>query len=100
MRKAKREAESLMRQTLKEKISMQEAMDHKIACLEQQVDRLERTKSREGESLEYLKNVVISYVTATDQHKKIYLLTAIAAVLKLDHHEKQLVGLEVPGKIK
>lgn len=84
-----------MRQTLKEKISMQEAMDHKIASLEQQVDRLERTKSREGESLEYLKNIVISYLTATDHQssQKVYLLTAIAAVLKFDQEEAKLVGL-------
>lgn len=56
---------------------------------------LERTKSREGESLEYLKNVVISYLTATDQQasQKVYLLTAIAAVLKFDREELKLVGL-------
>lgn len=39
IRKAKREAESLIRQTLKEKIMMQETMDDRIAFLEQQVDR-------------------------------------------------------------
>lgn len=39
IRKAKREAESLIRQTLKEKIMMQETMDDKIMHLEQQVDR-------------------------------------------------------------
>lgn len=39
IRKAKREAESLIRQTLKEKIMMQETMDDRIMLLEQQVDR-------------------------------------------------------------
>lgn len=39
IRKAKREAESLIRQTLKEKIMMQEQMDDRIIFLEQQVDR-------------------------------------------------------------
>lgn len=39
LRKAKREAETLIRQTLKEKIEIQEAMDEKIASLEQVVDR-------------------------------------------------------------
>lgn len=60
---------------------------------------LERTKSREGESLEYLKNVVISYLRATDQQasQKVYLLTAIAAVLKFDQNELKLVGLN--GKL-
>lgn len=70
---------------------------------------LERTKSREGESLEYLKNVVISYLTATEQQasQKVYLLTAIAAVLKFDREESRLVGLgelgatsKQPGKKK
>jgi GRIP and coiled-coil domain-containing protein 1 len=39
IRKAKREADNLIRQTLKEKIMIQETMDDKIAILEQQVDR-------------------------------------------------------------
>lgn len=39
IRKAKREADNLIRQTLKEKIMIQETMDDKIALLEQQVDR-------------------------------------------------------------
>lgn len=39
IRKAKREAESLIRQTLKEKIMLQEELDDKIMHLEQQVDR-------------------------------------------------------------
>lgn len=39
IRKAKREAESLIRQTLKEKIMMQEEMDDRVMNLEQQVDR-------------------------------------------------------------
>lgn len=39
IRKAKREAESLIRQTLKEKIMLQEELDDRIMHLEQQVDR-------------------------------------------------------------
>lgn len=39
IRKAKREAESLIRQTLKEKIMLQEELDDKVMHLEQQVDR-------------------------------------------------------------
>lgn len=39
IRKAKREAESLIRQTLKEKIMLQEDLDDRIMQLEQQVDR-------------------------------------------------------------
>lgn len=39
IRKAKREAENLIRQTLKEKIMMQEDLDDKIMQLEQHVDR-------------------------------------------------------------
>lgn len=39
LRKAKREAESLIRQTLQEKIMLQEKLDDRIVQLEQQVDR-------------------------------------------------------------
>lgn len=41
IRKAKREAEGLIRQTLKEKIMLQEELDDRIMNLEQQVDRFE-----------------------------------------------------------
>lgn len=92
IRKAKRETDELIRQTLKEKIMIQEDLDEKIGNLEQKVYFLEKMKSREGANLEYLKNVTISYLTTSDAIAKRKMLNAIAAVLKFDLSEMTLVN--------
>lgn len=92
VRKAKRECEELIRQTLKEKIMIQEELDEKIANLEQKVYFLEKMKSREGANLEYLKNVTISYLTTSDVQAKKKMLNAIGAVLKFDDSELTLIN--------
>ncbi|CAG9804091.1 unnamed protein product [Chironomus riparius] len=92
VRKSKRECEELIRQTLKEKIMIQEELDEKIANLEQKVYYLEKMKSREGANLEYLKNVTISYLTTSDAQAKKKMLNAIGAVLKFDDSENILIN--------
>lgn len=49
--------------------------------------RLERCKSREGANLEYLKNVVLSFLTSQDADGKKHMINAIAAVLKFSASE-------------
>lgn len=66
LRKARHLSESTLRQALQDKATAQEALCEKISLLEEQVDRLERCKSREGANLEYLKNVVLSFLASTD----------------------------------
>lgn len=100
IRKAKRESDELIRQTLKEKIMIQEDLDEKIGNLEQKVYFLEKMKSREGANLEYLKNVTISYLTTSDAIAKRKMLNAIAAVLKFDESELTLVNNYFTGKKK
>ncbi|CAO1407073.1 unnamed protein product [Diamesa serratosioi] len=87
IRKGKRETENLLRKALIEKVMIQESLDDKIMKLELQVDRLERGKSREFENLEYLKNVVLNFITTTDTEGKKKMLNAIGAVLKFDSTE-------------
>lgn len=62
-------------------------------------NRLERTKSREGANLEYLKNVTISYLTTTEAEAKSKMLNAIGAVLKFDDYEIALIS-KVAGNSK
>ena len=92
IRKAKRETDELIRQTLKEKIMIQEDLGEKIGKLEQKVYFLGKMKSREGANLEYLKNVTISYLTTSDSIAKRKMLNAIAAVLRFDVSEMTLVN--------
>lgn len=92
LRKAKYAAESSLRRAIQEKVNEQEDLCDKIALLEEQVDRLERCKTREGANLEYLKNVIISYIVTRDPDGKRHMLNAISAVLQLTPTEMQTIN--------
>ncbi len=51
------------------------------------MSRLERMTTSEGANLEYLKNVVLTYMLSTDVSSKNHMLKAIGAVLKLSKAE-------------
>ncbi|XP_054726370.1 GRIP and coiled-coil domain-containing protein 1 [Anastrepha obliqua] len=92
LRKAKYAAESALRKAIQEKVNAQEDLCDKIALLEEHVDRLERCKTREGANLEYLKNVIISYIVTRDPDGKRHMLNAISAVLQLTPAEMQTIN--------
>lgn len=92
LRKAKHMAESTLRQALQDKATVQEALYDKISFLEEQVDRLERCKSREGANLEYLKNVVLSFLASNDIDGKRHMVNAIGAVLKFSPSEIKTIN--------
>lgn len=54
--------------------------------------RLERCKTREGANLEYLKNVVISFIVTRDAEDKRHMLNAISAVLQFTSNEMQTIN--------
>lgn len=54
--------------------------------------RLERCKSREGANLEYLKNVVISYIVSKDSDGKRHMMNAISAVLQFTPQETKIIN--------
>ncbi|XP_053685213.1 GRIP and coiled-coil domain-containing protein 1 [Sabethes cyaneus] len=87
LRTSKNNAEAALRQALHDKVASQEELHDRIAHLEEQIDRLERCKSREGANLEYLKNVVLSFLTSQDADGKKHMINAIAAVLKFSDVE-------------
>lgn len=66
--------------------------------------RLQRCQSREGANLEYLKNVVLSFLLSNDSSSKRHMLNAIAAVLRFSSPELERVSgthkLPVQGNIK
>lgn len=53
--------------------------------------RVKRNVSREGENLEYLKNVVLQYMTSVDGEARLVILKAVAAVLKFTPEETERV---------
>lgn len=54
--------------------------------------RLERCKTREGANLEYLKNVIISYIVSKDADGKRHMMNAISAVLQFTPQETQTIN--------
>uniref|UniRef100_A0A1Q3FA25 Putative grip and coiled-coil domain-containing protein 1 n=1 Tax=Culex tarsalis TaxID=7177 RepID=A0A1Q3FA25_CULTA len=98
LRTAKNNAEAALRQALHDKIASQEELHDRIAHLDEQIDRLERCKSREGANLEYLKNVVLSFLTSQDADGKRHMINAIAAVLKFSAAEMASIPAGDGGK--
>lgn len=54
--------------------------------------RLERCKTREGANLEYLKNVIISYIVSKDPDGRRHMMNAISAVLQFTPAETQAIN--------
>ncbi|TDG41237.1 hypothetical protein AWZ03_012344 [Drosophila navojoa] len=92
LRKSKYAAESTLRKAIQDKVTAQQEMHEKIEQLEEQVDRLERCKTREGANLEYLKNVVISFIVTRDAEDKRHMLNAISAVLQFTSSEMHAIN--------
>lgn len=92
LRKAKHTAETSLRQALHDKVTSQQELHDKISTLEEEVDRLTRYHSREGANLEYLKNVIVSYLVSRDSDSRKHMLNAIGAVLKFSPSEMNTIS--------
>lgn len=98
LRKVKNSSETALRQALHEKVTIQEELHDKISNLEDEVDRLKRYHSREGANLEYLKNVILSYLVTREEDSKKHMLNAIGAVLKFSPSEMNSISNYLNGK--
>ncbi|KAK7792654.1 hypothetical protein R5R35_005112 [Gryllus longicercus] len=92
LRKSNHRLESSLREMGRNLASREEAHQEKEEELKEEVARLERCQSREGANLEYLKNVVLSFLTSNDSNCKRHMLNAIAAVLKFSGSEFERVN--------
>ncbi|XP_053612891.1 GRIP and coiled-coil domain-containing protein 1 [Plodia interpunctella] len=91
LRKEKHTLEGQFRDCQRESTIEKERFKEVLRTLKEEIDRLRRIQSREGANLEYLKNVVISYLMSTDDAGRKHMLNAIAAVLHFTANEKNLV---------
>jgi len=87
LRVAQLQLESTLRELQQNMSSKEEKYQDTIDDLEDTVARLERMTTSEGANLEYLKNVVLTYMLSTDVSSKNHMLKAIGAVLKLSKSE-------------
>ena len=53
--------------------------------------RLERNHQREGLNLEYLKNVVLSYLISSEKSRQLHMLNAICMILQFTDGERDAV---------
>lgn len=92
LRKARHLAEQTLRLALQDKAANQEELYDKISALEEQVDRLERCKTREGANLEYLKNVFLSFLLSNDSDGRKHIINAISTILQFNAGELNAIN--------
>lgn len=92
LRKSKHAAEQTLRLALQDKAANQEELYDKISTLEEQVDRLERCKTREGANLEYLKNVFLSFLLSNDNDGRKHIINAIGTILQFNSSELNAIN--------
>ncbi|XP_046835565.1 GRIP and coiled-coil domain-containing protein 1 [Vespa crabro] len=86
------ELEALLREKERQLLHITEKHKEELKAVQTQVARLEACKSREGANLEYLKNVLINYLTTNDSSSKRHILNAISTVLQFTSDELEKVN--------
>lgn len=86
-RKRVLELEAAFREKQREIVHAREKQKEETAALQAYITRLEACKSREGANLEYLKNVLLNYLTTSDSSSKRHMLNAISTVLRFTPDE-------------
>lgn len=87
LRRTRHQLEAALREQRRLTTTADERHASEKLNMQEEIDRLVRCQSREGANLEYLKNVVLSYLLTTDVASKGHMLNAIAAVLKFSDKE-------------
>lgn len=87
LRKTRNKLENSLRDMTKILAAERERHSEETLRLREAVARLERCQSREGANLEYLKNVVLSFLETSSPSSKQHMLNAIGAVLRFSEEE-------------
>merc|ERR1719315_464081 len=87
LRQQQYQTENVLRELQLAKVTREEKYQEEIEELQENIVKLKRMTTPEGASIEYLKNVVLSYMLSTDVASRNHMLKAIGAVLKLTKRE-------------
>ena len=87
LRHRARDIESTLRDLQMSFIGKEERYSDEIDSLRARVSTLQRMTTKEGENLEYLKNVVLTYMLTAAAAEREHMLKAIAAVLAFSTEE-------------
>ncbi|KAL4236237.1 GRIP domain [Mactra antiquata] len=91
LRKQKRELELALRDLQGTSSMKQEVLYEEIERLKEEIRKLERSISREGANLEYLKNVTYKFLICHNPVGKQQMLNAITTILQFSPQEKTTV---------
>lgn len=97
LRKQKRELEVALRELQMSSSMKQEQLHDEIDRLKEEIRKLERSITREGANLEYLKNVTYKFLISNDAHGKQQMLNAITTILQFSPQEKSSVQAHTKG---
>lgn len=97
LRKQKRELELALRDLQMSGESKQEQLYEEIDRLKEEIRKLDRSISREGANLEYLKNVTYKFLICHDPIGKQQMLNAITTILQFSPQEKTTVQAQNRG---
>ncbi|XP_049765163.1 GRIP and coiled-coil domain-containing protein 1 isoform X1 [Schistocerca cancellata] len=89
LRRERHQLEAALRELRRLSATDREKHADEVQSLQEEIDRLNRCQSREGANLEYLKNVVLCFLTTNESNSKKHMLNAIAAVLKFSDLEQE-----------
>ena len=87
LRNKARMVESSLRDLQMSFIGKEERYSDELDALRNRISTLQRMTTKEGENLEYLKNVVLTYMLTSAAAEREHMLKAIAAVLSFSKDE-------------
>ncbi|BFZ07564.1 hypothetical protein BsWGS_10603 [Bradybaena similaris] len=91
LRKQKRQLEVALRDVQLSASQKEEKLRDEISALTEQIADTQRHSVREGANLEYLKNVLLKFLTSMDSLGKQKMLKALMTILQFSPKEKELV---------
>ncbi|XP_077994726.1 GRIP and coiled-coil domain-containing protein 1-like [Glandiceps talaboti] len=94
LRKQKHEIETALRQLQDKCVMTEHKFGEQMENLQEEVQRLQRSRSRESANLEYLKNVVYNYMMSDDYQGKQRMLSAVMTILHFSPQERSKVNVK------
>ncbi|XP_011298301.1 GRIP and coiled-coil domain-containing protein 1 [Fopius arisanus] len=91
LRKLNSQLEATLRENQRDLMTITQRHAEEIKTLENKITRLEAYKSREGANLEYLKNVIVNFLTSNDASSRRHMLNAIGTVLRFTPDEMEKI---------
>ncbi|XP_005111968.1 GRIP and coiled-coil domain-containing protein 1 [Aplysia californica] len=92
LRKQKRQIETSLRDLQASSLQKEDQLKHEIRGLEERLAEVDRSDSRESANVEYLKNVMVKFLTSSaDGQGKRQMMKALMTILQFSPEEKQRV---------